>query len=148
MATVIEQHQAADDLAAYLAQTARLAEPLVIRFAGASPSDHGAEAIDIELDVQQPVADSESIEVSGLRIAGPGQPRLVATKVPWNEVQQRLSRLVRAYQVERCGRDTFRTWASNLSTEDLRMRLGFTGASDVQAANRRVDAGQMAVATE
>ena len=143
MATVIERHQAADDLAAYLAQAARLAEPLVIRFAGASSSDHDVEAIDIELGVQQPVADPESIEVSDLRIAGPGQPRLVAANVPWNEVQQRLSRLVRAYQVERCGRDTFRTWASNLSTEDLRVRLGFTGASDIRAADRRVEAGRL-----
>jgi hypothetical protein len=147
MATVIERRQAADDLAAYLTQAARLAEPPVIRFAGDSELDHGASTVDIELDVRGPAAGAGEIESAALLIAGLSHPRLVAADVPWNEVRQRLSRLVRAYQVERCGRDTFRTWASNLSTEDLRARLGFTD-TDVRAADRGVEAGQTAVATE
>ena len=90
----------------------------------------GAELqISVGHEAEEPSSDlhlrlSGSDDAADLLVAGQDRLRLVARAVPWSEVPQRLGRLVKAYQVERCMRDTFRTWAGNLSEHDLSERLG------------------------
>ncbi len=70
------------------------------------------------------VVDGPGQQVVDLLLADASGPRIVAAGVPVDELSRRLVRLVKTYQVERCGRDTFRTWAAGLSVQDLRSRLG------------------------
>jgi sulfite reductase beta subunit-like hemoprotein len=55
--------------------------------------------------------------------------RCIATDVPWDELKQRLARLLKSYMVEGCGKDTFITWTSSLPDQALRERLGYTSSS-------------------
>lgn len=86
----------------------------------------GQEAEPIDQPTDLHLRPSENDNAADLLVAGPDRLRLVASAVPWSEIPQRLARLLKAYQVERCVRDTFRTWAGNLSEHDLSERLGLT----------------------
>ncbi len=113
-------------LNAYLAQFVPQAAQLQIRItdeAQATPDGNPAET-DLHLRL---TGDADT--TADVLIGGSPALRLVARDVPWEEVPERLVRLLKAYQVERCGKDTFRTWARNLSDGDLRERLGLAGRS-------------------
>ncbi len=129
--TVDGQEQAAK-LEAYLASAASLAQPLRIQVS-AVPETPAPEGIDVVLQIYPDSPAGRT--TANLLLGGPPHPRLVASTLAWDEIPQRLVRLVKAYQVERCGRDTFATWTRSLSDEALRERLGLpAGPRDGGAA--------------
>ena len=119
-----EKDQAAT-LEAYLASVVALAQPLRIHMSNAEGSSAELDTPDVALKLHHATTGETAAD---LLLGDPPQPRLIATAVPWSEVPQRLVRLVKAYQVERCGRDTFATWTRTLPDGALRERLGLPEA--------------------
>jgi hypothetical protein len=126
MGVAFEEKDQAAKLEAYLASVVSLAEPLRIQIAAEQGSPTGQDTPDVALKLHHdPTGETTAAD---LLLGDPSQPRLIATDVPWSEVPQRLVRLVKAYQVERCGRDTFATWTRTLPDGALRERLGLPEA--------------------
>ena len=126
MGVAFEEKDQAAKLEAYLASVVSLAEPLRIHIS----NDEGSSSEQVTPDVALKLHHDTTGETTAadLLLGDPSQPRLIATAVPWSEVPQRLVRLVKAYQVERCGRDTFATWTRSLPDSALRERLGLAVA--------------------
>ena len=122
MGVAFEEKDQAAKLEAYLASVVSLAEPLRIHVSTDLNSPPEQDTPDVALKLHQDTTGETA--AADLLLGDPSQPRLIATAVPWNEVPQRLVRLVKAYQVERCGRDTFATWTRTLPDGALRERLG------------------------
>ncbi len=125
MGVACEETDQAATLEAYLASVVSLAEPLRIRSSNDEYSSSEQDTPDVALKLHH---DTIGETAADLLLGDPSQPRLIATAVPWSEVPQRLVRLVKAYQVERCGRDTFATWTRTLPHGALRERLGLPAA--------------------
>ena len=122
MGVAFEERDQAAKLEAYLASVVSLAEPLHIQIAPDQGSPAEQDTPDVALKLHHDTTGETA--AADLLLGDPSQPRLIATAVPWSEVPQRLVRLVKAYQVERCGRDTFATWTRTLPDGALRERLG------------------------
>lgn len=120
MSGQLTETERAATLNAYLTQVVPQAGGLQISVGRA------AESIEAPADLHLRLHEGHD-EAADLLVTGRDRLRLVASAVPWNEIPQRLARLLKSYQVERCGRDTFQTWAGNLSEHDLSERLGLPG---------------------
>ena len=117
-------------LAQHLDKVTRLRDPLRIHLFADPEALGDGHAGDIGLTLRVPdgeaVFDADQVATADVLIGdGVAVKRHIATAVPWDELSGRLARLIKAYQVERCGRDTFVTWARGLSEGELRERLGF-----------------------
>src|SRR5919206_583878 len=126
MEVAFEEREQAAKLEAYLASVVSLAQPLRIHISTDLSSPSEGDTPDVALKLHHdPTGETSAAD---LLFGDPSQPRLIAAAVPWSEVPQRLVRLVKAYQVERCGRDTFATWTRTLPDGALRERLGLPEA--------------------
>ena len=115
----------ARQLAHDLEKAARITERLHIHLVADADPCAAWHTGDIGLqDRSSGVDGPEEATVDVLLAQGGALTRRVATAVAWSELPTRLSRLIRTYQVEGCGKDTFSTWAANLSDAELRERLG------------------------
>ena len=141
----VAAHEAQDrawQLAQYLDKTVRLHEPLRVHLSvyQDTPMEHFAGDIGLVLSIPGEAAmiDGDPAETADVLIGdGAALRRRIAAAVPWSELAGRLARLIKTYQVERCGRDTFTTWARGLSDGELRKRLGLTELVPGQPPNGR-----------
>ena len=67
--------------------------------------------------------------VHDVLLQGNPQPHVVMLNLPWDEAQTRIVRLLKAYLVERCQRDTFASWVRDLPTSVVRTRLGLANVA-------------------
>lgn len=112
----------ADALGQFLAQTVRTREPLHVRVEANGqdcPSSIGD--ADICIYVQ---SHPEQALVSHLAVVGVPKTHIIALDLAWDDARARLTRLLKAYVVERCQRDTFASWVGALPIGVVRARLG------------------------
>ena len=122
-----EAQDRALQLTHYLGQVARLQEPVHIHLSAYPDACAERHTGDIGLRDRLAIIDGVPVETADVLFGdGAALTRQFAAAVPWSELSRRLARLLRTYQVEGCGRDTFAEWTRRLSDRELRERLGFT----------------------
>ncbi len=111
----------ADALGQYLAKAVRTREPLTVRVV--TSTDRCA-TDDAPCCLQ--LTDDENARVATLAVVGEPQTHVIALDLAWDDALVRFSRLLKAYVVERCQRDTFASWVRELPTSVVRSRLGLS----------------------
>ncbi len=102
--------------------TVRTREPLHVRVEADGqdcPSSIGD--ADICIYVQ---SHPEQLLVSHLAVVGVPKTHIIALDLAWDDARARITRLLKAYVVERCQRDTFASWVGALPIGVVRARLG------------------------
>lgn len=125
-APTLRAWERAGQLARDLENITRLKETLRIHVAASADACEVHHAGDIGLQERSAIGGGEAETVDLLFAQRGALTRRVATGLPWSELAGRLARLLRTYQVEGCGKDTFATWTASLSDGELRDRLGWT----------------------
>lgn len=124
-APTLRARERARQLARDLENVTRLKEPLLIHLVASADACETHHVGDIGLQ-ERTVAGGDDETVDLLFAQRGVLTRRVATGLSWSELAGRLVRLLRTYQVEGCGKDTFATWSGSLSDGELRDRLGWT----------------------
>ncbi len=138
-----EAQDRARQLAQHLEQVARLRESVHIHLSADPDTCAEHNSGDIGLRHRLDVVDGVPVETADVLVGdGTTLTREIATAVPWNELSGRLARLIRTYQVEGCGRDTFATWVRGLSDHELRERLGIGGRTQGMSGGQKESASR------
>lgn len=121
----------AEALAQYFAQAVRTREPLnvLVHLGEDCPTATGDADICLRL-----LPDGVRSFVREVTIGGNPHDHIIELDLAWDDALARIARLLKAYLVERCQRDTFATWVRELPTSVVRSRLGLPNAATESTA--------------